>query len=142
MLGSSGRGFLCRCEEGRDLSRPVSRYSSRQLIADRQLLDALAGGSEDGIAKRRRERRNAWLADAARRHAERIVDDVHLGLDRRLVDAHELEVVEVRLLDGTVLERDRAILGESKAHHRRAFDLRADPFGMYAVAAIDGGIDA
>jgi hypothetical protein len=35
------------------------------LIADRQLADAPAGGGEDGIAKRRCDRRNTRLTHAA-----------------------------------------------------------------------------
>ena len=52
------------------------RVSSRQLIADRQPADAFAGRREDGVAKRGRKRRQAWLADAARRHIDAVLDDI------------------------------------------------------------------
>src|SRR5258706_571975 len=42
--------------------------AARQLIADRQLGNALAGGGEDGVAERRCDRRQARLAHTAQRH--------------------------------------------------------------------------
>src|SRR6185295_8998448 len=95
---------------------------------------------KDRVAKSRRERRYAGLAHAARRHIDRVVDDVRASLGGRLVDAHHLIVVEVRLLDGTTLEGNLAVLGKRQPHDGSAFDLRADPFRMHAVAAVDGRI--
>jgi len=61
---------------------------------------------------------------------------------RRFVDAQDLEAVEIVLLDAPVLEADLAIARKAQPHHRGAFDLRVDPFGVGRKAAIDRDIDA
>src|SRR5262249_51399795 len=101
----------------------VSRPSSlqRDPVTDRQTANALAGRREDRVAQGRRERRYARLADAARRDVDPLLDDVHPGIGRGLVDAHESEVVEVALLHSAVFERDLAVARERQPHHGRAF---------------------
>ena len=75
------------------------------------------------------------VGGSARRH------DMHL--DRRhLVDAQRRVVVEVRLLDDAVLERDRAVQRGGQAEADAAFHLRADDVGVDRDAAIDGADDA
>src|SRR5205823_11743139 len=106
-----------RCPAG-FFTRPSSLQ--RDLIADRQAANALAGRREDRVAQGRRERRHARLTDAARWDVDPVLDDVHPGLGRGLVDAHELEVVEVALLHSAVLERDLAVARERQSHHGRA----------------------
>jgi len=70
----------------------------RQLIADRQMPDALAGGGEDSIAQGRRERRQPRLADPAGRDVNAVGDDPDMRDRRRFVDAEDLEAVEIVLL--------------------------------------------
>src|SRR5262245_16163006 len=69
----------------------VRRPSSlqRDPVTDRQTANALAGRHEDRVAEGRRERRHARLTDAARRDVDPVLDDVHPGIGRGLVDAHE-----------------------------------------------------
>ena len=63
-------------------------------------------------------------------------------ISRRLVDARDLEAVEIVLLRAPVLEADLAVFGEAQRHHRRPLDLRADALGVGGKAAIDRGFDA
>src|SRR5215470_12544333 len=85
-------------------NRPPSGRSSVmpasccELVPDRQPPNPLAGCSEDRVAQCRCERRYARLANAARRHVDSVLDDVCARLRWRLVDADELEVVEIALL--------------------------------------------
>src|SRR5262245_42893179 len=120
---------------------PAPPSSNRELIADRQATDTLAGGREDRVTERRREGRDAGLADTARGHVDSVLDDVHAGLGRRFVNPGELEVVEVALFDPAVLVGNLAVLGEGQAHHRRALDLRADPIRIDCVTAINRCVD-
>src|SRR5690606_22195133 len=105
----------------------LPKTSSSKLIADREFSDALSGRREDGIAQSGRKRRHARLANAARWHIDAMRDDMHPRIERRLIDAHELEVVEVRLLDRTILERDGPVLRKCQPHDRRTFHLRTYP---------------
>src|SRR5688572_16050523 len=110
----------------------------RQLVADRQCADALAGGVEDGVGEGRRDRRHAGFADAAERQA--VVagrHEVDVDLLRRGVDARDLEAVEVGLLRAPVLERDLAQGREADAHHHRALHLRTDAVWVDLRPAID-----
>src|SRR5690606_21975476 len=90
----------------------------------------------------RRERWYARLAHAARWHVEAVRHDVHPRLRGGLVDARQLVVVEVRLLDGAAREWDVAVLRERQPHDGRAFHLRAHALGMHAVAAVHRRVDA
>src|SRR5271166_5193005 len=108
----------------------------RELIGDRQAADALAGRREDRIAQGRREGWQSRLADAARRHVDAVGDDPDMRDRRRLVDAQDLEAVEVVLLDAAVLEADLAVFREAQSHHRRTFDLRVDALGVGGETAI------
>ncbi len=65
-----------------------------------------------------------------------------MDLLRRLVHAHRLERVEIALLDAPGLDRDLGLLREALAHHRRAFELRADAVRVDVSAAIDRHVDA
>src|SRR5262249_42940610 len=81
---------------------PRRHASSRQLIADRQPADALAGCPEDGVAERRCKGRQTRLAHAARWHVDAVFDDVRVGHRRRLIMPDDRVVVEVALLDAAV----------------------------------------
>ena len=81
----------------------------RNLRSDRQAAHPLTGRSEDRIAKRRRKRRHARLTHAARRHLNAVLDNVRIRHSWRFVDADNREVVEVALLDTSLLERDLAV---------------------------------
>ena len=67
--------------------------------------------------------------------------DVHLD-GRHLVDAQERVVVEVRLLDHAVLQRDLAVQRRRQPEADAAFHLRANVVGVDRDAAIDGAHDA
>ena len=56
----------------------------RQLIPDRQLPDALAGGRKDRVTQRRRDRRHTGLTDSAERHRPvRLWHQMHADVARR-----------------------------------------------------------
>src|SRR5262245_726041 len=80
----------------------VSSSSRAQLIAERQLPDAPAGGGENRVRHRGSGDGRAWFADSAWRF--QVAHQVHLD-GRRLVDSHDSNVMEVGLLDPAVLER-------------------------------------
>src|SRR6185437_16386196 len=97
----------------RQLSILVSCYVLRRnLRSDRQAANALTGRSKDRIAERRRKRRHARLTHAARGDVDAGLDDVRVRQWRRLVDADNRIVVEVALLDASLLQRDLAVSGE------------------------------
>src|SRR6266480_1583282 len=93
----------------REACVPPALSLSSQLVADRQPPNALAGGREDRVAESRGEGRQPRLADAARRHIDPVRDDPDMSNRRRLVDAQELEAVEVVLLHASILEADLAV---------------------------------
>src|SRR5204863_9027866 len=95
--GALGRGPLPRWER-----------LHRELVADRQAADPLAGGREDRVAQRGWNRRHARLADATHRLAVVTRDDVHADLPRRPDHAGHLVGIEVVLLHAPVLEADLA----------------------------------
>src|SRR5690349_12627554 len=95
-----------------------------------QSANALAGGREDGIDKRRRHGRKWRLADAARRQVEVVVYQVRADLPRRRTMTQHLIVVEVALLHPTVLEADLAAQRQAQPHDRGPFHLRADALGV------------
>src|SRR6185437_12948546 len=115
--------------------------SNRELLADRQRADALAGGGKDRIHQSRRERRQAGFAGAARWCVAGGRHDVDMGYQRCFVHPDHREVVEVLLLHPAVLEADLAIFGEAQPHDRAALDLRLDALRCDVGAAIEGGID-
>src|SRR5437868_566385 len=90
----------------RDLFRQLDVIAERracrsrsQLIANRQLPDALACGCENRVAQSWRERRQSRLAHSSRGHIYGRRDDMDIRLQRRLIDADDLEIVEIPLLD-------------------------------------------
>src|SRR5439155_11857804 len=86
------------------------------------------------------DRRNARLADAARRRVA--LDQVYVGLVRRVIHARHLKVVEVALRDAPVGRRDLAAHREPGGHHRRALELRADAVGVHDDPRIHHLLDA
>ena len=82
------------------------------------------------------------LADASWQEVVAVGHDVHVGLPRRLVDAQDLVVVVVALLDLAVPEGDLALSRRALAHDHRALHLRADAIGIDGRAAVDSDVDA
>src|SRR5882724_6258320 len=74
--------------------------------ADGQASEALAGGGEDGVARRRSDDRQARFTDAG--GVFRALRDVHFDL-RSLVDARHLVVVEIGLLDAAAIDGDGVV---------------------------------
>src|ERR1700691_2399000 len=112
-----------------------------QLLPDRQRTDALAGSGEDRVYQRWSKGRQTGLADTTGRLVSLRRHDVDVGDQRRFIDTHDRETVEIALLHPAVLEADLAVLGEAKPHDRRTLDLRLDPLGIDERSAIDRGID-
>src|SRR5262245_50099660 len=98
----------------------VSSSSRAQLILERQLPDAPAGGGENRVRHRGSGDGRAWFADSARRF--QVAHQVHLD-GRRLVDSHDSNVMEVGLLDPAVLERHAAPQGAADSEDYPALDL-------------------
>src|SRR5262249_49919661 len=82
-----------------------SSPSRAELILERQLPGAPAGGGEDRVRHRGSGDGRAWFSDSAWRL--QVAHLVHLD-GRRLVDSHNPNVMEVGLLDPAVLERHTA----------------------------------
>src|SRR5438067_370061 len=81
---------------------------------------ALAGGRKDRVGDRGDDRRGPGLAHPSRRLAA--VHDVNLD-GRRLVHPEHPVIVEIALLDATVLERDLSVQRCRDAEDDRALDL-------------------
>ena len=114
-------------------------YGFQAVRLDRQLAQPHARRRIDSVEHGGRQRRRAGLADAAGLLAA--LDD--LDLDRRsLVDAQHAVVVEVRLLDAAVLERDLAPQRRGDAEDDAALHLRHDGIGIDGDAGVDDADDA
>src|SRR5450755_492336 len=77
-----------------------------ELVADRQLADPLAGGSEDRVAQRRCNRRHTGFTHTTERHAEIGGKQMDANVARSDVHTGDLIVVEIALLDPACLEGD------------------------------------
>src|SRR3954454_2144142 len=108
-----------------------------QLISQRQIADAFAGGSKDCIDERGREWRNARLAYAARRDLDRCGDDMRAHVHRAFADPQHLIVMEVVLLHTPVLESHLRVLGDAQPHYRGAFDLGTNALRIHDEAGVD-----
>src|SRR5262249_24566454 len=115
-------------------TRIVTSSSRPQLILERQLPDALTGGSEDRVGHRGTGDGRAWFADAAWRF--QVAHQVHLD-SRRLVDSHDSNVMEVGLLDPAVLERHAAPQGAADSEDYPALDLGLHRVRVHDRPAID-----
>src|SRR5262245_63994792 len=112
----------------------LSSSSRAQLILERQLTDAPAGGGEDRIRHRGSGHGGAWFADSAWRF--QVVHQVYLD-GRRLVDSHDSNVMEVGLLDPAVLERHAAPQGAADSEDYPALDLGLHGVRVHDRTAID-----
>src|SRR6266704_286187 len=117
--------------------------SLSELVPYRQGAYAFARSCVDRVGQRRRDRRQAGLADAA----ERLVvagrgNEMRADLRRRRVDASHLVVVEVRLLDPAGLEADLANGRKADAPHNSAFELRTDAIRIDNGTAVEGDVHA
>src|SRR2546422_5206940 len=137
-----GTSVACECVAAVSERLHPSRAIRSELIADRQAPDPLSSRGEDGVAQRRRDRRHAGLAHAAERRVEAGSDEMHPDVARRDVDACDLVVVEIALLDPAGLEADLGDERVARAHHTRAFDLRADPVWIDLRPAVECHVDA
>src|SRR5262245_36980019 len=118
--------------------RIVSSSSRAQLILERELPNASAGGGEDRVRHRGSGDGRAWFADSA----WRLVVAHQMYLDgRRLVDAHDSNVMEVGLLDPAVLERHAAPQGAADSEDYPALDLGLHRVRVHDRPAIDGADD-
>src|SRR5215470_54448 len=114
--------------------RIVSSSSGAQLILERQLPDALAGGGEDRVRYRGSGYGRAWFADPA--WGFQIAHQVHLD-GRRLVDAHDTHIMEVGLLDPAVLESHAAPKGATDTEDYPALDLGLHSVRVHNCPAVD-----
>src|ERR1700730_2034999 len=105
IVKSHRRTLLC--------SRHLAILAETAVAREWQIADPLAGGGENRIAKRGDEGRYSWLADASGRRAA--LGNIDVGLSRHLVDTGHRVVIEVRLLDHSILGSDL-----SAAHNARA----------------------
>src|SRR5499433_3158241 len=112
----------------------VSSSSQAQLILERQLPDAPAGGGENRVRHRGSGDGCAWFADSAWRF--QVAHQVHLD-GRRLVDSHDSNVMEVGLLDPAVLERHAAPQDAADSEDYPALGLGLHRVRVYDRPAID-----
>src|SRR5260370_12058550 len=104
-----------------------------------QASDGVAGGSENGVGQRGSNRGNAGLADACGAQFAR--NDVDLDF-RGFEHAEHLVVVEIRLLDAAVFERDFRFESGRQTEDDAAFHLCFDDVWMDSATAIDSADDA
>src|SRR5215470_3306785 len=112
----------------------ASSSSRAQLILERQLPDAPAGGGENRVRHRGSGDGCAWFADSAWRF--QVAHQVHLD-GRRLVDSHDSNVMEVGLLDPAVLERHAAPQSAANSEDYAALDLGLHRVRVHGRPAID-----
>src|SRR5882724_2201544 len=93
-----------------------------------------AGRGEDGVGQRRRDGRDAGLADPGRELGAR--DHVHLDDVGQLVHAEHLVVVEVGLDQVAVGDRAALLQRIAQAEEERALDLGTDAVGVDDDAAV------
>src|SRR5690242_4273518 len=135
-IESAAKAFPARSENA--IAQASHQFNA--VVLQRHRANALAGRPVESVQHGRRRDADRRLADAAPdRTARRHQDRFHL---RHLGDAHGVELVEVRLLDATVLHR--ALLEEQRreAVDEGARDLALDLSGIDGVARIGGGDDA
>src|SRR5690348_5237282 len=101
--------------------RIVFSSSRAELPLQRERSDAFTRRREHRVGERGCRDGRARLADPAGRLA--VSHEVHLHR-RRLIDPQHANVMEVRLLDPAILERDLAPQGTADAEHDAALDLR------------------
>src|SRR5882672_6114268 len=106
---------LARCSM--HMNSPIAL---RELVSDRKTADALTRGSEDRVTQSGRKWRQAGLPNSCGRHIDAVRHDVHIRHLRSFIDAHELVVVEIPLLDAAGLAGNRAIFGKREPHDRTA----------------------
>src|SRR5215467_13540105 len=112
----------------------VSSSSGAQLILERQLADAPAGGGKNRVRHRGSGDGCAWFAHSAWRF--QVAHQVHFD-GRRLVNSHDSNVMEVGLLDPAVLERHAAPQGAADSEDYPALDLGLHRVRVHHCTAID-----
>src|SRR6516165_521700 len=122
----------------RENSGIVPSSSRAQLILERQLPDAPAGGGENRVRHRGSGNGCAWFADSTWRF--QVAHQVHLD-GRRLVDAHDSNVMEVGLLDPALLERHAAPQGAADSEDYPALDLGLHRVRVHDRPAVDRADD-
>ena len=126
-------------DENATRGRAHAFFPAHQGAVDRQPPQGDAGRGIDRVAQRGRPAVHAGLADAAGRLAA--LDDMNLDL-RRLVDAQHAVVMEVGLLDASLVDGDLAVERGGQAEDQPAFELRHDRVGIDGDAGIDRRGDA
>jgi hypothetical protein len=101
---------------------------------ERQLPHSLSGCLKKRITQCWREWRNARLAYSCRWRIA--LEHVHVYLVGSIAHASDLIVVEVRLLDDSILGRNLAITRQAGAEHRRALELQSCLFGIHHQSGI------
>src|SRR3954451_331990 len=112
----------------------IGRLSLQQSRLNRQRAGPYTRRGKDRIRHRRRNGRRGSLADAAR--GFRALDDVRFD-DGRFIHPKRAIVVEIALLDASVLQRDRAVERRGEAEERSAFKLGRDRVRIDDHAAVD-----
>src|SRR5579872_2764263 len=105
-----------------------------------QFANPFSGSRKHGVADRRRNRRNARLADPRRRFVAR--DDMNVRDVRRFRHPRNGIIVEIRLPNLAVGRRDFTHQRDAGPEHRSALKLRLYAIGIDNHAGIDRHIDA
>src|ERR1700704_4677496 len=100
-----------------NVQRRRSFTSGGQLIAQRQVADALAGRRKHCIDECRGERWNSRFPDSAGGIIDGGSDDVRPNIHGTLAYAQHLVVVEIALLDSAILEGDLVQLRQAQTHY-------------------------
>src|ERR1700756_1987288 len=122
------------------LCQSYSAFLSEQIVTrQRQVTDSLARGGEDRVAKRGNKWWNSWLSDSSRR--SRALGNVDVRLIWNFVDSGHRIVIEIGLLDYTVLCGDLSSAHNARAEDRRSFELCARGLRIYDEPSIHRCVD-
>src|SRR6266478_3942928 len=116
------------------------RLSTQAKLCNRQIPHAFASCRKNGVAERRHKRRHSWLTDARWRSVA--VDDVYVGLGRRLSNSSYRIILKIRLVDRTLRSRNLTTSHNAGAEDRGALELGSGRLWIYHQARIQNCVDS
>ena len=112
------------------LLRLIAFLDFLQLITNRQLPDAFAGGVVDGVDQRRGVWGNRRFTNAAGTQMGKVLDDMHLHIQRRTADPGHRIIIEVALVNHTLGRGDLGFAGNGISVDHGASTCLRMPSGL------------
>jgi hypothetical protein len=113
--------------------------SQGTILQDREFPDPLAGSCEDRIAKRGSDDGDSRFSYSCRRSGA--VNYVNVRLKRRVRDAGDPIIMEIRLLNDAVTRGDLAAQRDARSEHSRALQLRSDVRRINGYTCVYSGVN-